>query len=171
MGSTPQVGSEKKLVDDLWWIARYAKEPDQFSVSFGVGKDTGICQVCWSIFCGERELDKQYAHHRSWMYLQSSAEAGCRLCSTFCQLLTPEQIAHLQPAANETGERGTPILYKFTSPTSPSSDQDEQDVKLLELRIQFYTGTTLGPDQLPNSYLGFITLLPAKCMCNLGHLL
>jgi hypothetical protein len=155
--------------DYKWWKARPIEAPGCFSLD--VDQKTKLCQTCSSIFCGARELRKEYAHHRSWTRLTRSADAGCRLCKTFQNLFVPGEPATIRGSTHYTGEYGSPVFFeireflgrlrKATSFEIPMAWKHMEDIK--RLKIKCYIAPTQGLDlyHLGTSlFIHDVTLLP-----------
>jgi hypothetical protein len=132
----------KKVIDDKWWNARPAEAPEHFSLS--VDQKTRLCQTCCSVFGGERELEKEYSHHRSLAYLERSANAGCQLCKITHQMLSVEEEQALRTRTHESEEYGTPIFFQICLNRNPNNKTP--DFQQYELQITYYGTPTQGLD-------------------------
>jgi hypothetical protein len=160
--------------DSTWKDARPGGAPDHFSLY--VDQETRLCQTCSTIFCGIRELERNYAHHMTFARLEKSAEAGCRLCKIFRQLLTPNELAVLQGCASETGESDTPIYFQIarfrttigedfeTSIWDSIWDAGVRNIDTYRLMILYYLPLPPRSDEKPKPFIHYITLLPVKRM-------
>jgi hypothetical protein len=160
----------KDRTDSTWQDARPGGAPDHFSLY--VCQETRLCQTCSTIFCGVRELKRNYAHHRTFARLERSAEAGCRLCKIFRQLLVPNELAVLQKCASETDESDTPIFFQISRFRTTIGENFEtriwdagvRDIDTYRLMILYYLPLYLGSDEKPKPFIHYITLLPVKRM-------